>query len=211
MTTALIIETFGRFSFIADLVRGLAVGLGMPPSASPVGDAVPTGIGMVAAVFLLSGFSKVRRPFAAALAIARFGLLPNVNVWAGRAAGAVEIAIAVALILWPSLVLPLVAASALLVVFVALIAKALVRGDKFHCACFGARGEPIAVTTLARTLALLGVAGGCLVLIVGGVPRPTEVDRVLGLCSGGVVVALAALLVEIRRTAPFGQRFTSNG
>ena len=52
-----------------------------------VAAAETTGVGLVAAVLLLSGFGKIRHPIAAALAIVRFGLLPSVHVWAGRLAG----------------------------------------------------------------------------------------------------------------------------
>jgi Methylamine utilisation protein MauE len=168
------------------------------------------GVGLVGAVLLLSGFSKLRHPIAAALAIVRFGLLPSVHVWAGRLAGVLEIAVAMGLVVWPTVAFPLLAAIALLTFFVVLIVKALIRGDTFHCACFGAHGEPISLATLARTLALSFVAIGCFVGAISGGPLGQE-DRILGLCAGAVVISLLALSAEVWRTAPFAPRFTSSG
>jgi hypothetical protein len=168
------------------------------------------GVGLVAAVLLLSGFSKIRHPISAALAIVRFGLLPSVHVWAGRLAGVLEVAVAIGLVVWPTVAFPLLAACALLGLFVVLIVTALMRGENFHCACFGTHGEPISLATLARTLALLLVALGCLVGVILGSPLGQE-DRILGLCAGAVIVTLLALLVEMWRTAPFAPRFTSDG
>ncbi|MGH9455503.1 MAG: MauE/DoxX family redox-associated membrane protein [Terriglobia bacterium] len=174
-----------------------------------VAAAETTGVGLVAAVLLLSGFGKIRHPIAAALAIVRFGLLPSVHVWAGRLAGVLEIAVAMGLVVWPTVAFPLVGATALLALFLVLIVTALMRGENFHCACFGTHGERISLATLARTGALFFVALGCLVGAISGGPLGEE-DRIFGLCAGALIISLLALSFEVWRTAPFAPRFTSN-
>ena len=177
-----------------------------------VGEAVATGVGVLASVFIVSGISKVRSPVFAALAMLNFGLIRTVRAWVGRVAGAVELAIAAALLIWPVLLPALVAASALLMLFVAMITRALLVGDRFTCGCFGTHGRPISTATLARTLTLLGVSIGSVVAMArGGVVPRSPSTWVLGLCSGVLLVSLAALVVEMRRTAPFGPRFTADG
>jgi hypothetical protein len=171
------------------------------------GFATAVGMGFLAAVFLASGAAKVQHPITAALAMVRFGLTRSVNVWMGRAAGGIEIAVAAAIVLSPSPGPPLTAACLLLLLFVALIARALARGERFPCACFGKHGSPISTSTLTRTVLLLILSLGCLVMAARAAAPPEIGERLLALCVGAVLVALIALALEVHRTAPFSPRF----
>jgi hypothetical protein len=170
-----------------------------------------TGAGVLIVVFIIAGTAKIRSPLGAALAMARFGLLREVNPWAGRAAGAVELGTAAGILLWPNQVLPLLETSGLLFFFVILLAIALVRGNRFPCACFGTHGSPLSIMTLLRTLLLLIISVGCLLTVMLGLSVSAPDTRVLGLCIGAVIVCIVGLLQETWVSAPFARRFGVSG
>ncbi|MER7007499.1 MauE/DoxX family redox-associated membrane protein [Dactylosporangium sp. NPDC000555] len=110
------------------------------------GTALPLTMGILAAMFVASGAPKLRRPFASALAILRFGVLRGIRPWAGRALGGVEVLVGVAVAVLPNPFWPAVAALLLLSVFTGLVVAALARDRSFDCACFGG-GEQISSST----------------------------------------------------------------
>ena len=126
----------------------------MPPhSELVVALAAIPGLALVWA-----GALKLRRPFPASLAIVRFGLARRVRPAAGRAAGGVEIAAGTLLLVRPQSPWAYVPAIALLVLFVGLLARAVARGERFGCACFGSEAdEVISLVTVGRTATLLAL------------------------------------------------------
>lgn len=168
------------------------------------------GCGLLATVFLISGVAKIRAPYAAALAIVRFGLVATVNPWTGRAAGAIELTAAAALLILPNTPYPLFAACGLLAFFSVLLASALMRGDRFSCACFGPHGSPLSYATLGRTLGLTLVAIISLFLLTNGGSTSTWEAHILGMGTGVLVVCVVLLLNEVRRIRAFAERFQAN-
>ena len=169
------------------------------------GFAVASAI--IAGVFILSGSSKIRHPLVASVAMVRFGLLRNVRAWTGLGAGVLELLVGASLLAWPNSVIPYVPATGLLTMFTALIASALLRGERFQCACFGDGGAKLSYVTLLRTFALFGLAGLSLLAVADGFATVRAGDRLLALCTGSLLICLGALIVRIHRTAPFQPRF----
>ena len=93
-------------------------------------------------VFAVSGVLKLRRPAHVALAMVRFRVVRRVRPNYGRALGIAEILLAIALIL-PSRPVALIVAALLVWGFAALLASALLRGERFPCACFGDTSEEV--------------------------------------------------------------------
>jgi hypothetical protein len=153
---------------------------------------------MLAATFVLAGVAKLRRPVLAALAMVDFAVASRVRLWTGSALGAAEVMIAVALVVPPLHVFGALSATALLWFFTLLIARALVRGASFSCACFGPLDSPISRTTLLRTSILAG--GATLVAaahLSGGISsQPRSV--VLQAIAGIAVVSIASLTGRFR-------------
>jgi hypothetical protein len=162
--------------------------------------------GLLAAVFATSGALKVRHPFPSALALRRFGLVRRLRPRLGRALGAAELALAAALIFSPRPQVPLLLAAILLLAFVVLIGRALLRGERFACGCFGEGAETISWTTAGRTASLLGAAALALgAALTTGVEIPLEI-RVQGASLGVLALGAVALGLELRRTRPFSTR-----
>jgi hypothetical protein len=101
----------------------------------------------LAGVFGWSGFAKLFRPVETAIALRDFGLTSAPLRWAGRAAAAYEIGLAVGLGLasWFDLLrLPiLIVAGATLFTFAAILEVKRRNGARFACMCFGASDRPL--------------------------------------------------------------------
>lgn len=111
---------------------------------------------VLAGVFLYAAYSKLRQSWLLfAMAIDAYGLLPQ---WAVMTLARVlpwcELAVGVLLLTGFWLRQAAVAASALLVLFFAVMLRSYLKGLQIDCACFGL-GEAISLKTLLRDGALL--------------------------------------------------------
>ncbi|MEV7230287.1 MauE/DoxX family redox-associated membrane protein [Polymorphospora sp. NPDC051019] len=150
-----------------------------------IGTAVRLGL---AAVWLLAGASKVGDLAASGRAVAAYEVMPyDVAKIVGAALPFVEITLGVLLLLGVATRLAAAVSAALLVVFVAGITSAWVRGLTIDCGCFGTGGQLPAGQTpsygpeLLRDLGFLALAGFLLVrphtrisVDAMGAPRPEE-------------------------------------
>ncbi|MEV4617404.1 MauE/DoxX family redox-associated membrane protein [Asanoa sp. NPDC049573] len=179
---------------------------------STTGVVVATATGTLAAMFATSGVSKLRRPFDSALAMVRFGVLRRIRPAAGRALGAVELLLAVALVAAPEPFVATLAAAGVLAVFTALVAWALAHGRSFECACFGA-GERISWITVARNIAFIALAAAvALATAPGGAFVAAGLgDRALGVLVGALVMCAVALVSVLVTLNPFATRIETAG
>ena len=111
---------------------------------------------LLAAVFLYAAYSKLRQSWLLfAMAIDAYGLLPQ---WAVMTLARVlpwcELVLGILLLTGFWLRQAAIAASALLVVFFAVMLRSYAKGLQINCACFGL-GEAISLKTLVRDAALL--------------------------------------------------------
>lgn len=143
-------------------------------------------------VFIWSGSAKLRKPRLAALAMADFGVVRRTRRWQGLALGAAESSLGVCVLLSVG-ALPLVGITALLWVFCAVIAKALIAGERFPCLCFGDEASILSSKTLIRALALAILA----VVIVSAPQAPTlSVGTLTSTSWLALVVSSSALAVS---------------
>jgi len=121
----------------------------------------------LAAVFALAAAGKALDLAGSRRAVEEFGAPRALAGVIGTLLPALELAIAVALLVTPAARAGAVAALALLVVFVAAIARLLARGTAADCHCFGRlHSEPAGQGTLARNGVLVVFAA----VIAGGGP-----------------------------------------
>lgn len=113
---------------------------------------------LVAGVFIWSGAAKLWKPLPAAMAAVDFGILTRVSPVVGISLGTIELCVGGWILSEVWIVPAMIAASALLLIFGALIATAVVRGKSFSCACFGDAEGAISKWTLARAVVLLATA-----------------------------------------------------
>jgi hypothetical protein len=118
------------------------------------------GVGswFLAGIFSISGVAKLRHPTRAALALVDFGVARRVRRRLGTALGAGEAVLALGLALHIAPTVLLAASSALLWLFVFLVARSLWRGSRFACFCFGETDSRLSVKTLIRTVVLACLA-----------------------------------------------------
>lgn len=163
----------------------------------PVGADI--GTWLLAIVFALAAAPKLRRPALAALAMVDFRVTRRAHPALGAALGGAEAAVAVALASGVAPAVSLAAAALLLWAFVALIARALARGESFACWCFGETAEGLSRRTLARTAALAALA--TLLAAAGGEHLGTtlEGDAALAPVAAAAVVGCAALAARVGR------------
>lgn len=135
----------------------------------------------------------------------RFGLARRVRPAAGRAAGGVEIAAGTLLLVRPQSPWAYVPAIVLLVLFVGLLARAVARGERFGCACFGSEAdEGITLVTVGRTAALLALCVAAL-----GWTRSASLAAPYGtgyfdaLAVSALLLASLHLAATINSTHPF--------
>jgi hypothetical protein len=159
---------------------------------------------LLAAVMTWSGSAKLREPDATALALLDFKLTGRLRPGLGRALGATELALAGLLVIshvTEMLVLPVMAiTAALLWAFSALIARALLTGERFACFCFGNRDAQISRVAVLRAGALAALAT---VVATAGPAAPSsvrlgglEVVAALGLLGTTALVATLRNLVR---------------
>jgi uncharacterized membrane protein YphA (DoxX/SURF4 family) len=122
------------------------------------------GRALLGGVFVVAGVLKIPDPAAAVRAVRAYRLLPEVLV--GPVAfgmPVVEIAVGLALLAGVFVRAAAIASAVLLVVFMAAVSSAWVRGLQIDCGCFGGGGEVAAGQTaygteLLRDAALLVIA-----------------------------------------------------
>jgi uncharacterized membrane protein YphA (DoxX/SURF4 family) len=112
------------------------------------------------ALFLVAGALKLRDPYAFALEIANYQLLPGLAPWLAATLPAVELVIGLALVAGPR---PwaragALAATLLLVLFTVAVASAVARGVNISCGCFGGDSGPVTWLTVLRDVALVAAA-----------------------------------------------------
>jgi hypothetical protein len=172
--------------------------------------AVRAAAWLLAGVFVVSAYEKLRRPALAGMAMADFRVIRRPSSTAGRALGLVELALGVALVggalAGGALLLGTAAVAALLLCsFVVLIARSLRADARFDCYCFGPGGSPLSWRTLLRTASLAATALAIPVLADVPAASAAHLDSSLGigvLCSAALVSALPRLLRWNRD--PFG-------
>jgi putative oxidoreductase len=125
----------------------------------------------VGGIFLYAAATKLPDMAAFAKDVANYRLLPAMAVpWVASAVVGVEIVAGLALVLGVGARAAAVVAAALLAVFVAGIAQALLRGIDLRCGCFGG-DETATWGTVLRDVALLPPALAVIWLGPGGWPR----------------------------------------
>lgn len=175
----------GGFAALGTLARG---------AGQILVDPATIGIArwFLAAIFVVSGATKVRRPALAAMAMADFGVVRRVRPPLGLLVGLAELGLAAALALgiWADpLARPTaIVAAGVLWLFALLIARSLQAGDRFACFCFGESDDRLSGLTLARTAGLALLATG---LALAGA-FPTGLPDA-GTASVQLVTALALL------------------
>ena len=119
--------------------------------------ALRLGLGVL---FLVAGVLKLRDPYAFALEISNYQLLPALAPWLAATLPAVEIAVGVALVAgtraWVRA--GALAAALLSIVFTVAVASAVARGVNVSCGCFGGDSSPVSWLTVLRDVALVGAA-----------------------------------------------------
>lgn len=114
----------------------------------------------LAAVFGAAGALKLRDPSGFATEIANYHLLPSLAPWLAATLPAIELGLALALLLgtrrWRRAAA--LAATLLLAVFTVAVAQVVARGINVSCGCFGGDSGPVTLVTVARDLALLGAS-----------------------------------------------------
>ncbi len=96
-----------------------------------------------------------------------------------------------------------VATLGVLAVFCGLLARALWRGNRFDCGCFGSHPVTLTYGTLGRTLFLGALAAAIVWGAFSGSPLLTGADRVLGLAAGALLVSLALVTAAVQRLGLF--------
>lgn len=157
-----------------------------------------TAVGSVvlAVVFATAGLAKLADPRGARSAVdGLVGGTGRIRATVARVLPAVELLVAGGLLVAATRWWAAVLALSLLLVFSAAIARALIRGDRPECRCFGRlRAAPIGWRTLARNLVLAGLA---LVVVVTARSDtgPEPVGWIAALSVGEVVALLLIAVV----------------
>lgn len=123
-------------------------------------ELAPAAAVILGQVFAWSGTAKWARPRETAQALVGFRLVRVPTRRAARAIAGAEIGLAALLLFSPLIAVPLMTAALVLAAimsigFVATIALALRRPERFPCMCFGATDAPLSAVTLVRALVLL--------------------------------------------------------
>jgi hypothetical protein len=171
----------------------------------PEGALRPVLIALLGFIFLWSGIAKARSPWSTAYAIVDFGAVRRPHGFLTWAVIIGELGLATLLLIAPALSSGLVLlstgiAAVTLLLFVALIARALRTSPGFKCACFGSEGEEISRATMARSASLATVAIGCAAAGSLG-PLLALDDLALTWCAGAGIVGIGVLATRTRRLA----------
>lgn len=160
-----------------------------------------TGVALwfLAAVFMIAGFAKMRRPGLAA--IVDFGVLRRVHPRFGFAVGAIEVilsaSLAMSTLFAPVVRSATVAASIFLWGFSILILRAIVAGERFPCFCFGETESDLSFRTFLRTL-VLAILATVLAIRIPNEAGWTGLSTLGKQSVAGIsVIALAYLLLQI--------------
>jgi uncharacterized membrane protein YphA (DoxX/SURF4 family)/peroxiredoxin len=152
---------------------------------------------LLAGVFLTAGIGKLLDLAGSRQAMRDFGLPDRAATIAGTLLPVVELTIGVALIFAPSARWGAVAALALLLVFIAGIARAMARGEEPDCHCFGQiHSAPAGPLTLARNVALAACAA--VIVVYGSGPA---VDAWVNVRSTSELVAVGAAICAVAAVA----------
>ncbi|HMH93556.1 MAG TPA: MauE/DoxX family redox-associated membrane protein [Streptosporangiaceae bacterium] len=118
-----------------------------------------SGYLVLAAVFGLSGVTKLRHPRALAGQVENYEIVPRaLAAHVGAALAVTEAGCALLLLLPATRLAALVIASGLIATFLAAMSLTLARGRRIPCACFGGQGQldMVGLPSLLRTV-LLGI------------------------------------------------------
>ena len=152
---------------------------------------------VLAVVFLTAGVGKLLDLAGSRQAMRDFGVPDRAATIAGTLLPVVELTIGVALIFAPSARWGALAALALLLMFIAGIARAMARGEEPDCHCFGQiHSAPAGPLTLARNAAL----AGCAAVIVAYGSGPA-VDAWVNARSTSELVAAGAAICAVAAVA----------
>ncbi|MGV2982667.1 MauE/DoxX family redox-associated membrane protein [Microbacterium sp. AGC85] len=158
---------------------------------------------VLAAVFVTAGVLKLRRPQTVVTALTNFGVPAVFRTRSTALALAVgEILLGVALVTtrgWVFFVAGLVTVAAT-AVFVAITARAVMRGENFDCGCFGATQSPLGPAVVWRNALLLSAALGTAFLGIGSFPG---VAAAIGVLDQGDLAWLVVVLLLASLTATF--------
>jgi hypothetical protein len=172
-------------------------------------SAAAVGAWIIAGVFIWGGTSKLLQAQLATRAMAEFGLIQQQRSIYGKTLGLGEIGIGIGLIVLPWCFA--LTATALLAAFTTLIGRALHRGKRFPCGCFGRREELISRRALGRTLVLTIVSAAVTLQVISlGIPSlvsyVTEGLYVVGAFLAAVLVSYTKALNTTYRTLVSGLR-----
>lgn len=150
---------------------------------------------VLAGLFGWAGIVKIRHPYPAAVAAVHFRILKRPRRLFGRALGVWELLLATGLLISSTrgVASTLVAATSL--AFAAAIGAALLRGERFDCACLGSGDELIGPAGLARAVLMFGAAA--LVTAASGIPTASDVPK--SAIVAAVVIATPLVAVTYRR------------
>jgi uncharacterized membrane protein YphA (DoxX/SURF4 family)/peroxiredoxin len=152
---------------------------------------------LLAGVFLTAGIGKLLDLAGSRQAMRDFGVPDRAATIAGTLLPVVELTIGVALIFAPSARWGALAALALLLTFIAGIARAMARGEEPDCHCFGQiHSAPAGPLTLARNAAL----AGCAAVIVAYGSGPAG-DAWVNARSASELVAAGAAICAVAAVA----------
>ena len=161
-------------------------------------DVVLLGARMVlAAVLLAAALGKLSDLAGARRALTDFGVPPGIARVAGPVLPAAELAVAVGLVVPGAARWAALAAAGLLLVFCAGIGRALVRGDRPDCHCFGrAHSRPVGLGTLARGALLVALAA--FVAVAGwDDPGASPTAWADGLTAGEIAAVVALVVLAL--------------
>jgi hypothetical protein len=178
-------------------------------AAHPNGDLI--AVWFLSAMFAFTGIEKLRHSDRAALALVDFRLVRRFDRRWGLAAGGTEVAVAVALVAGRTPMPAALAAASLLWFFTWLLARSLVRGDRFACFCFGDLDADISLVGLARTVVLALLTSALVAdLVIQGSPvasAHTEVVTALAgiaLFGSALAAAKVGILLRLNRSYLYG-------
>jgi peroxiredoxin/uncharacterized membrane protein YphA (DoxX/SURF4 family) len=155
---------------------------------------------LLAAVFFAAALGKLGDLAGSRRTLTDFGVPPGAARVAGPVLPAAELAVAVGLVVPGAARWAALAATALLVLFCAGIARVLARGEQPDCHCFGrARSRPVGMGTLARDALLLALAG--FVAVAGWDDAGASLTGWADGLTAGEIAAVVALAVLALATA----------
>jgi hypothetical protein len=172
----------------------------------PLSSALGVALAATASLALVwAGSSKLRDPFPASVAMVRFGVARRVRRVNGRMVGALEIVAGACVLGGPASVWPYAVATALFIAFAVLVGRALMRGQRFSCACFGSDASTVInVYTLLRPVVLGALMVAGLVLTRAQSPSVLSLDYLDAFATGALVAAGTSLVAAVQTTQPFG-------